>query len=290
MVRPLLPFRRAELRAHAGAVGLGAFDDPSNADLRHTRAWVRHRLLPLIAERLGHEAVRALLDVAGHAREEVLAWDRLLEVLPGLDLQVEEGRFAVARGVLSGYHNALAARVLRAAARRAGLRVGPRAATRLARFAAGAASGRRAQLGEGVAAEAAFDRLVVAVECAAAPAPVELRGESGEAEFGAYVLCWRREVMPGPPRRREWTTWIAGPDALAVRAPAAGDRLRPLGGAGHRAVRRLLMEARIPRGERARYPVVVRGTEVVWVPGVCRAEVAVPEPGTVAVRIDARTR
>jgi tRNA(Ile)-lysidine synthetase-like protein len=71
-----------------------------------------------------------------------------------------------------------------------------------------------------------------------------------------------------------------------VRPLAAGDRIAPLGGVGHRAVRRLLMDAKVPRAARAAWPVVVSGATVVWVPGICRGTAARPAPGTEAVRLD----
>ena len=46
------------------------------------------------------------------------------------------------------------------------------------------------------------------------------------------------------------------------------------------------MEARVPRGERAEYPVVARGETVLWVPGIARAAAEIPAPGTRAVRLD----
>ncbi len=64
----------------------------------------------------------------------------------------------------------------------------------------------------------------------------------------------------------------------------------PLGGVGRRAVSRLLMEAKVPRGERSGYPVVVARAEVAWVPGVCRGTAAVPAPGTGALRVDVTVR
>ena len=38
------------------------------------------------------------------------------------------------------------------------------------------------------------------------------------------------------------------------------------------------------------YPVLVRGEEILWVPGVCRSATDVPKPGDAALRIDARRR
>jgi tRNA(Ile)-lysidine synthase len=284
LVRPLLSFVRSELSAHAESLGVPITCDPSNADPRHFRAWVRHILLPVITERLGHQARSALLGVSAHAAHEVEAWDAALEALPGLLIRVEPGRAEVARVVLSGYDNALAGRVLRAAARRAGLVLGPRAAELAAAFAARAASGRRLILGERLRAEAAFDHLVLCGE-RSTPGPSVLEGGEGGLRFGRYRIRWRSELAPEALERGGWTTWVR-PGSLLVRSPRPGDRLVPLGGTGHRRVARLLMEARVPRADRPVYPLVERDGAVVWVPGVCRAGDELPGAGEPAVRID----
>jgi tRNA(Ile)-lysidine synthase len=286
LVRPLLPFRHAELVVHAEGAGLEIFHDPSNADPRHTRAWIRSVLRPALEERFGGKAGAALLGVAAHAARDLDAWDAVLDRLPGLDLTASEGRFEVARSVLRGYDNVLAGRVLRAAARRAQLRLTPAEAARLARFASGAASGRRLLLADGVASEAAFDRLVV-TRHASVPAARALDAAVGEVAFGRVVLAWRRENAPADVPRGGWTTWLET-GSLGVRVSRPGDRVLPVGGVGRRRVTRLLMEARVPRSERAAYPVVTSGGEVVWLPGVCRAQTRIPRPGAEAVRIDAR--
>ncbi len=285
LVRPLLPFRHEELLAHALGAGLDVAHDPANADPRHLRNWVRAVLLPAVAERLGDAGGDALLAVARHARRETRAWDAVLDALPGLDLRAAEGRFEVARPALQGYDNVLAGRILRAAAMRAGARLAPVSAARLVRFVRRAASGRRLELGEGLVAELAFDRLIVGA-AAGAPAAVALEAGIGEATFGPFRLAWRHEPAPATFPRRAWTTWLPA-GAWVVRAARAGDRMAPLGGVGRRKVARLLMEARVPRSSRASYPVVADGDGVVWVPGVCRAAARLPEPGREAVRIDA---
>jgi tRNA(Ile)-lysidine synthase len=288
LVRPLLPFRRVELAEQARLATLPIFDDPANADPRHMRSWIRSALLPLIESRLGGDGAASLLEVATHAADEVAAWDALLEVLPGLDVRTSDGVADVARGVLSGYHKPLAVRVLRAVAHRAGLRLGPDAAARVIAFAGDAASGRRIELGDGLTAEAAFDRLILSRGALSVPAGLPLDGAHGEVSFGRHHLTWRPEAAPEPVKRGGWTTWIA-PGALAVRSADPGEALMPVGGVGHREVRRLLMEARVPRGARAAWPVVTWNGAAAWVPGVCRAAVGIPEPGMAAVRIDVAT-
>jgi tRNA(Ile)-lysidine synthase len=286
LVRPLLPFRHAELLAHAAGAGLPVLEDPSNRDPRHLRAWVRTVLRPAIEERLGPGAGQSILGLARHAARDVRAWDGVLDLLPGLNVRVSAGRLEVARVTLSGYDNVLAARILRAAAGRAGLHVTPRTAARVARFAADAPSGRRLALGEGVACETAFESLIL-TRSAPTPAARPLEAAGGEAAFGRFALAWRREPAPSTVPRVGWTTWLPA-GSLGVRAVRPGDRMVPIGGVGRRRVTRLLMDARVPRVDRAAYPVVISGGLVAWVPGVCRAAARLAAPGTEAVRIDAR--
>ena len=284
LVRPLLPFTRAELAEHVQAVGLEVFHDPANADTRHTRSWVRHVIVPALQQRLGPEAAQSLLSVAQHASADLAAWDAVLDVLPGLEIRCAEGRFDIARAGLVGYDSVLAARLVRAAARRADLMVGPAQADRIVRFGKDAVSGRTLELGDGLTAQVAFERLVVA-HATFAPPPASITSDAGEIRFGGFVLRWQGEPAPPALNRQGWTTWLR-PGPVEVRAPQRGERMVPLGGVGHRSVSRLLMEGRVPRGERARWPLVVREGEPLWIPGVCRGQGAVPEPGTPAVRMD----
>jgi tRNA(Ile)-lysidine synthetase-like protein len=140
----------------------------------------------------------------------------------------------------------------------------------------------------GLVAEAAFSRLVVS-RPETSPAARLLGGGAGECDFGRYQLAWRAEAAPSRMERAAWTTWLP-PGPVEVRAALEGDLLVPLGGTGRRKVSRLLMEARVPRGERAAYPVVAARGAVAWVPGVCRGAGAVPEPGTDALRVDVAVR
>ena len=284
IVRPLLPFTKAELAAHVTARGLPSDDDPANRDPRHLRSWIRSVLLPLLGARLGVRLGADLLHTAHAAAVERRAWDQMLEHLPGLELHANRDGFDVARRGLLHYDDTVGVMLLRAAARRAGLVLGMRRARVLLALAA-RPSGRRLSLRRGWSAEVAFDRLRVARARGVGPVAVAPSGERGHAAFGAFRVQWAPEPAPARFARAEWTTWIAGAE-WQVRAPRPGDRLVPLGGVGHRPLRRLLMEARVPRTDRATYPIVARGKTILWVPGVCRSASDLPQPGTAAVRVD----
>jgi tRNA(Ile)-lysidine synthase len=288
LVRPLLPFTRSELVAHVTERGLPVYDDPANRDPRHLRSWIRTTLLPLLNERLGSRLRRDLLEQGRHAASDRRAWDLMLDIVPELALSVQGTTFTVARASVGGYDNALSVALLRAAARRVGLVLGPTRARQLVAFAQ-RPSGRRLPLGDGWSAEVAFDQLRVgrdaahAVDCALER--IWPSGERGTARFGGFDIAWAPASAPAQIERATWTTWLDS-TAWEVRRPERGDSLVPLGGVGHRPLRRLLMEARVPRSARPSYPVVSRGATILWVPGICRSAEGVPAPGTRAVRLD----
>jgi tRNA(Ile)-lysidine synthase len=286
LVRPLLPFTKSELSSLTpDPRHLTPFIDPANSDPKHLRSWIRTTLLPLIEARLG-DGVRAdLLGLGRHASRDAKAWNALPELLPELDVRYTTHSFSVARLPVAGYDAPVAVALLRAAARRAGIPLGPRHALRLHELAK-RQSGRRVELGSGWVGEAVFDRLTVG-QAPDRPREMIPMKKEGTAVFGDYRLVWRLDPAPARLDRAGWTTWVAGMEGgLEIRGPQAGDRMAPLGGVGRRDVRRLLMEARVPRAARAGYPLLAVGETIVWVPGICRGEARVPQPGTPAVRLD----
>jgi tRNA(Ile)-lysidine synthase len=71
---------------------------------------------------------------------------------------------------------------------------------------------------------------------------------------------------------------------LTVRSRRPGDRIRLSGGT--RKVKKVLLEDRIPPSERHRVPLVVDAEgEVLWIPGVARAEPRAEEASSPGLRI-----
>jgi tRNA(Ile)-lysidine synthase len=69
-------------------------------------------------------------------------------------------------------------------------------------------------------------------------------------------------------------------DPLVVRNFRHGDRLQPLGMAGHKKVKDLFIEKKAPLSTRAVLPLLVMGGEVLWLPGYARSEIARIGPKT----------
>lgn len=103
-----------------------------------------------------------------------------------------------------------------------------------------------------------------------------LPADASGAEVRVEELGWvfRVSLLPRPESLVSPNRLVAYFDPrrivppLVVRAVRPGDRLWPLGMDGTKRVGDLLMEARVPRWERARWPVIADGRGVAWVVGV----------------------
>ena len=286
LVRPLLPFRRTELADFLAGRASPAWEDPANRDPRHLRSWLRHHALPRLRERLPDLDIR-LLDVVAQAASDRAAWEGVLEAIPALEFQREPDGISVAAAPLGGYDSPLTESLLRAAARRAGLSLGPRRAARIAQQVRIGRSGTVIELGGGWAAELSVGRLRLARTNAPRvwDPPLMLAGH-GAAQWNSWRFQWRTELAPARQLRDGRTAWFPQ-GSLTLRLWRPGDRLAPLGGRGHRRVVRCFQDARIPRRRRNTWPLFDVDGTVVWIPGVCRAADALPLEGTESLRVDA---
>lgn len=86
MIRPLLDCSRAELQAYAQSHGLAWIEDPSNADERFSRNFLRRQVMPLLAERWP-QVMASLARSARHLGEA----QHLLDELAEMDLATVHG-------------------------------------------------------------------------------------------------------------------------------------------------------------------------------------------------------
>ncbi|HSJ76050.1 MAG TPA: tRNA lysidine(34) synthetase TilS [Gemmatimonadales bacterium] len=287
VVRPLLPFRRAELEEYARSAGLHPWLDPANADPRHQRSWIRTELLPMLRGRLA-EVDSNLLRVAQHAAADRAAWDRVLDELPGLDLRSEVAGISVAAPTLGNYDSALTQATILALARRAGCPLGPTRVQRVISLLRSGSSGDRVPLGGAWTAELSFGRLLIRHAIAEPPPlPWQLTSREGSGVWGRWRFRWRPAVAPAQQKRSALSAWFTL-EPLTVRAWAPGDKVHPLGGTGRRLIVRCFQDARVPRSSRRTWPVVTGTHDIVWVPGVCRSAAWVPPAGVEALRVDAQ--
>jgi tRNA(Ile)-lysidine synthase len=305
VVRPLLEVDRAAVRAHLGLHGLESVEDETNRDTKFLRNRVRHELLPLLASQAGLRVPSALRRVARASREAVEALDAL--VRPRL-----EGHLTPTP---VGWRLALAALAdLPVGAQKAALRVALveiAAADRLGsglrapHFAALTAllaerTGARVRLPRGVVVERGRDALwVLRSGPAAEPVPLPVPGYAGTgAPVG--VAAERAPSRPDRPDTSAQEVWFdattlglgSAPGGspggrLLVRPRRPGERMVPFGAADSVRLTKLLASAGVPRHARARWPVVAREGEVLWLVGVRRGAAA---PLTAETRLVLRLR
>jgi tRNA(Ile)-lysidine synthase len=279
IIRPLIEARHRDAVTTLEAAGLPWVEDASNADPKFFRNRVRHELLPLLGSAFDPEIVPRLAAVARAARQSVETLEQVgaRELARLADRGEEE--LTLSRAALGDLPVAIAAEVLRAAAAGLGSRAPLRAWGHrgLRRVLAPMPPRRPFRLG-GVVVEVSGDR----VRVAAAPAPAlsaRLLDVPGRVELPEIGRALEAHVITAAayplPRHAERAVFDADrlPSRLLVRSRRRGDRLSAFGG-GERRLKSLLIDAKIPRWERGRVPVVEADGEIVWVAGLRRAAAA----------------
>jgi tRNA(Ile)-lysidine synthase len=282
-IRPLLSVPRSELASYVARRGIEGWTDPANSDPRHLRSWLRTTVIPPVVERLPDtvDRINRTARLAARARR---AWDDLPESLPALDLRPVDGGISVAAPVVADYRSPLRHAILAALGRRVGVLLGDRRLAAVDRLLRRSADG-AVSLAAGVSAELAFGRLAFYRHGAPEFDPEDLApGAATVAGRARFVVTTGEAAIA---TRDGWSATLV-PDAYQVRPWRPGDRIRPLGGSGSRAVSVVMREARVPRSQRKVWPLVVRRDDatVVWVPGICRSDAGVPAEGADAWRVE----
>ena len=276
--RPLLGTRRGEVIEYLTSLHQPWREDASNLNLSFARNRVRHELLPLL-ERDYNPAVREALTnlariaradddfVAEHAHRAALdivdVDSRRVRTAPLLQLSV-----ALQRQIL-----------IMAASSIANARLTFEEVEDLRKLAAGEIAGRDLPRGVQVRRQQVgnsfflcFDSPRLAVERPewndyqyALPVP----GEVYVPESGEVV----RATIVSLDSTRSGYNAATSLDASLVTQPLilrnwrAGDRFRPLHSKNAEKLKRLFQEKKVPQNERARWPVLLHGEDVVWVRG-----------------------
>jgi tRNA(Ile)-lysidine synthase len=278
VVRPLLELPRADL-AHVAAAALAplrAALDPTNADLRSPRNRIRHLLRPALGA-ADPEVVSRLAALAAAARRAAISLDR--RVLgaacasgSAADAAIDRGRFACLPAPLAPF-------ALSALHRRAGAPHPPgrtAQAELLRQLDRGGHVGCDCGGGWRWQVEGNLLTLRQSPATPRSPCPftytLEIPGELEVPELAIRIRLSRRPVAPWMLRGAAGAAVLALPlrdgDRVTVRNRRPGDRLRPLGSAGSRLLKEILIDRHVPREQRERLPLLCVGEHIAWVPGV----------------------
>ncbi len=284
VVRPLLRWRRAELRQALLGSGLDPISDPTNSDLTTPRNAVRARLLPHLETREPGTTER-LCRLATAARRASRSLERRIEPLLGLErltgtLGLEQRGVAVDRQALEDLPEPLLPVALAWLHRRAGAPYPASSAARrelLRQTRAGSSLGCDCGRNWRWEGDAISFRLVRNASSAARFAyNLSVPGSVDIPELDLRVRLTRGQVALWMYSGRIHRTGLADLDlenrSVVVRNRRPGDRIQPLGSSGRRRLKDLLIDRRIPRSERDRLPLLVIDGEIAWVPGVTIGE------------------
>jgi len=279
VLRPFIGVRRVELERYARTRGVVWRTDPTNRSRAFLRNRVRLDLLPAL-RRVSPGIDADLLDLARRAaawREDV---DETVAALrPWRD---ERGALRVASRELEGYDRDSLRVIWNALAAQVGLALDARGTRRLAAFTTTERKVGSLPLSGAWYMEARGGVYILGKRSLAmdAPSPLPALGELRWGAFRFRVEERSGESDDADAASEPWHATLPLLEPATVRTWTAGDRLGRSGGQGARRVKRYLSEAGVRGLDRVGWPVVVGGEgDVVWIPGVRRADAATERSG-----------
>jgi tRNA(Ile)-lysidine synthase len=280
-IRPLLEVRCHRIEAELRRLGVAWREDPTNRDPKFLRNRIRHDLLPFLGSGFQPRIVDALCRAGALTR--ALVTD--LEALAARELD----RLALSRDreivlPLQGLQ-ALPAGVGEELLRQALGRLGEKGPLRawaqqtFRQFLEGADPIGARPIGR-ILLERSMGQLRLS-RGSPAPLPERLLPVPGSLvlpEIGLAIEArtFERPLGYRPPTDSSRVAFdrdqLAAP--LSVRSRRPGDAFHPFGAPGSKSLKAFLIDAKLPRWERARLPLVVAGGEIVWVVGLRRGSAA----------------
>jgi tRNA(Ile)-lysidine synthase len=295
IIRPFLGVRRCEVLAYLNTLDQPWCEDATNLDLRHTRNRVRHELVPLLQQDFNPALLRVLGELAEIARAEEEFWNEEVHDR-SVSIRTPSGLNTAA---LRQQPLALQRRLLRAAAEAAGLKLDFEHVESVRLLAASPSStlefcelpgGRAVLSGRGLSRELCFDvdtpNKMDAQERQGYEYPLSVPGELRLPETGTIIRASfvnadrvggsRTMLSQGIPSN-EGKTEITGYNQLELLDPRAlapeltvrnwrpGDRYWPARRKAPKKVKELLQK--VTRADRATWPVVAMGDQIVWMRG-----------------------
>jgi len=291
VIRPFLSFSRQEIEEYCENHHLHPRFDSSNRSKDYTRNRIRLELIPILHD-YNPRFKEALLGLWEIVREEEQVWRewtrRAME-----QTRICQDPHRVVLDVSSFLHLpvALQRRIVKLILSYLWNEENHEATLdsveRVRRLAEHETPSARVDLPGGITAEREYGRLAVARQMGSGrverlpddlkvalhvPGMSSLPGFLGKIE----VIQSSTPLSEGDLRCHDWAVFdgdrLQGPFHARSRQP--GDRMSCFGMSGRKKLKDLFMEARIPKRLRDRYPVIVQGETILWVPGVRRSDLA----------------
>ena len=292
VIRPLLGVSRTEIEEYLNERHLTFRLDRSNQDLSFLRNWIRLKLIPQLKEKMDRNLPSRLAQQAELIREE----DDLLDALANAAINEIRTAEGMNRGSLLKHSKAMQRRLLRLwiEATRGHLRGldFQHIEALLDLIADGPPQGRLSIPGgwqlvkeyETLRLEKQSRRM--GQQCACYSYALHI-GEDLHIHEAGLMIQTRAISLPLPSLPDNLTEAVFDVASLAadltLRNFRHGDRFQPLGMAGHKKVKELFIEKKLPLVVRASLPLLLLGDEVIWIPGYGRSELGKVTPATKAI-------
>jgi tRNA(Ile)-lysidine synthase len=286
IIRPLLGLAKHDLLYFLDKRGLEYRRDRTNEDPAYLRNWLRMDLIPRLKDRIDPRLSVRLAQSAEVLRDE----DRFLDSLAENELEGMGNKDGLSRERFLRQPKALQRRLLRLWVERArghlrGLEFDHGDA--LLRLISNGPPQGRLSISGGWELIKEYDTLRLS-KTARRQSPVcySYRLVIGEEmdipEAGVRI---ESQIITRPASGLAHNPWEAFFDLGALGGPLTlrnfgrGDRFQPFGMAGHKKVKELFIEKRVPRPARMVLPLLVMDSEVLWIPGYGRSEIGRIGPG-----------
>jgi len=303
LVRPLLGIWRAEILHYLGERNLEPTIDESNQDLRYYRNRLRHDLIPHL-EDLNPGAAKRIWQSANILHEDELALQSLIERI-WLNVVVRSSQHALSldRDIFCAQSMAMRRRLVRKAISklRPGLRnIDFNTVERALQFVNSPTRTFQTDLADGLRLEIEANQVWLAdwsaelpleywpsmdsIAALSVPIPGFLDLSSNCALNASLFSPTSERIASIHQNPDPWQAWLDLDRLelpLRVRPRLSGDRFQPFGMQGHSIkLSDYMINQQIPQRARLRWPLIISGDAIAWVPGCTIGEVFCVNPKT----------
>lgn len=317
-IRPLAGFTRQQIEVFLTSMGLVPRQDSTNADTRYLRNRIRHELIPLLETGYNPNIKTGLsrtADVLGAESEyldkvarEAFEACRIQDSTEG-ETPIKSQSIVLDSAKLQQYHIAVQRRVLRQCFSEMLGYTNDLYFTHceaMLNLIEGGSPSAVLALPNGLRFRRVYQYLIfevnagsrspISVETESFAYPLAVPGKSSITALNAEIIAElgdirSREVLDLPDGKFEavfdyeklkeaFANLAAEILPLTIRNRQQGDRFQPYGMRGTKKIKDFLIDAKVPRYERDRIPLLVCGSEILWIVGYTTSERFKIQPGT----------
>jgi tRNA(Ile)-lysidine synthase len=291
VIRPLIRASRPDILSFLQEKGVPCRIDCTNLGVDTDRNFIRNSLFPAIRRRFTnfHSPMQRTIEMV---RQEEALLAELSAQLYQSAVSEQENELIVSVPAVLKAHGVVAARaVLQALYRLSGPEIRWTSAhvDAVLRIVRGHNPSATAHLAGGVMLVREYDSVRLRVghleHCepfsieVSGPGTIEVPGTRMKVAFETVEVRGDKPSLPTSEQSAHFDAdGISFP--VHLRSPVPGDKFRPWGLDGTRKIKRVLIDHKISVRWRKKIPLLVKDTEILWIPGIRRGQAAAVRPGT----------